>query len=158
MSNKEIIRDLKASELVAECTHCEEEFRLSDSLLFDGLGKFPEAAEQRKQEMKGELGERLAELKKRKISVAGSEQKAVEVGIGKIIEKVLPAYKDFNYPLSDCRALFEPIDLIVFSGASKMNVDSITFLEIKTGESRLNKHQRIIRDAIKDKQVKYEEV
>lgn len=158
LGNDAVISELKSSNLVAECPHCSKEFELSKAILFDGLGKFPDIAEQKRKQLLEELEERIDDLKKRKISVAGAEKKAVEVGVGKIIEKVLPAYRDFKLPLSDCRPLFEPVDLIVFNGASKMEVDSITFLEIKTGESRLNKHQKIIRDAIEDKKLKYEEV
>ena len=73
-----------------------------------------------------------------------------------IIEKVIPAYKNFNLPLSDCRFLAELIDMVVFNGASDMKVNSITFMDIKTGNSNLNKHQRQIRDAIKDNEVKFE--
>ena len=44
----------------------------------------------------------------------------------------------------------------ILSYSSK--VDSLTFLEIKSGNARLNKPQRLIRDAIKDERVSYEEV
>ncbi len=158
LGNAEIISELKSSNLVAECPHCSEEFELSKAILFDGLGKFPDIAEQKRKQLLEELKERIEELKKRKISVAGAEKKAVEVGVGKIIEKIVPAYRDFKLQACDCRPLFEPIDMIVFSGASRLLVDSITFLEIKTGESKLNKHQRLIRDAVDDKKLAYEEV
>lgn len=126
--------------------------------MFDGRGQFPDIAQKKREQMLLELNERMEKLKKRKISVEGAEKKAIEVNIGKIIEKVVPAYKDFRMPLNDCRALFEPIDLIVFNGASKSMVDYITFLEIKTGEARLNQHQKAIKHAIDDKKVTYEEV
>ena len=83
----------------------------------------------------------------------GAEKKAIEVGFGKIIEKIIHLHKDFNIPLEDCRFLAEPLDVIVFNGSSKNNVDHITFMEIKTGKSPLNKHQRMIRDAIQDHNV-----
>ena len=79
----------------------------------------------------------------------------MEVGIGKIMEKIIPAHKEFKMPLTDCRPLFEPVDFIVFNGMSKMKIDSVTFLEIKTGGSQLNKHERMIRDAIDDKRLLY---
>lgn len=96
-------------------------------------------------------------LKKRQIGAdEGAEKKAIEIGIGKIIEKVLPAYKNFKLPLADCRFLSEPIDMIVFEGASENKINHITFLDVKTGNASLNKHQRQVRDAIKDHQVKSE--
>jgi hypothetical protein len=103
LGNTEIINELKNSNLVAECPHCSEVFELSKAILFDGMGKFPDIAEQKRKQLLDELNERIEELKNRKISVAGAEKKAVEVGVGKIIEKVLPAYRDFKLPLSDCR-------------------------------------------------------
>jgi len=57
--------------------------------------------------------------------------------------------------LSDCRPLFEPIDMVVFNGATSNHVNSITFLEVKTGNARLNEHQRMVRDAIIDKKVSF---
>jgi predicted Holliday junction resolvase-like endonuclease len=158
LGNADIIEQLKKSDLLATCSHCGGEFDLAKAILFDGLGEYPDIAEQKKQQLLTGLEERLNELKKREISAEGAEKKAIEVGIGKIIEKVVPAYKHFNVPLPDCRPLFEPIDLIVFNGATKSNVDSITFLEIKTGASRLNTHQKAVKHAIEDKKVRYEEV
>jgi predicted Holliday junction resolvase-like endonuclease len=106
-----------------------------------------------------ELQTRLDELKKRKISAgAGAEQKAIEVGIGKIIEKVMPAYQNFGLPICDCRPLFEPIDMIIFNGLSKASVDSITFMEVKTGKSRLNEHQRIVKEAVTEGKVGFQVV
>ena len=67
-------------------------------------------------------------------------------------------HKKFNIPLEDCRFLAEPLDVIVFNGAAANNVDHITFMEIKSEKARLNKHQRMIRDAIKDNNVKVEAI
>ncbi len=46
--------------------------------------------------------------------------------------------------------------MIVFEGASENKINHITFLDVKTGNASLNKHQRQVRDAIKDHQVKSE--
>jgi predicted Holliday junction resolvase-like endonuclease len=122
--------------------------------LFDGRSAFPEVAETKRQEMLEELAQRMNEFKKRKLSAgAGAEKKAIEVGIGKIIEKIIPAYKEFKMPIFDCRPIFEPVDFIVFKGLSDMNIDSVTFLEVKTGGATLNKHERMIRDAVEGKKV-----
>jgi len=124
--------------------------------LFDGRGMFPESAETIRQDMLEALKERREKLEKRKVSAdTGAEKKAIEVGIGKIIEKIVPAYKKFGIPLCDCRPMFEPVDFIVFNGLSKMKVDSVTFLEIKTGSSRLNRRERLVRDAIGDGKLVY---
>jgi len=156
LNQTRLIRELNSSDLFAECSNCGKEFKLADAILFDGRGAFPEIAEDRRREMLEKLKLQMEELKKRKISAdVGAEQKAIEVGIGKIIEKIVPAYMKFKIPLCDCRPLFEPIDFLVFNGMSKMKVDSVTFLEIKTGIAGLNRHERMVRDAINDKKLTY---
>lgn len=158
MKKSEIIKSLRSSRLIAECPICGEEFRLSDAIMFDAFGKFPPIAEQKRKEMMEELRERLNALKKRKISALDAEKKAIEIGIGKIFEKIAPAYKTFKIPCTDCRLLFEPIDLIVFKGLTNKKVEHITFLDIKTGESGLNRHQKMIKDAVYNKKVEFKEV
>lgn len=152
-----LIKNLQNSNLFAGCPYCGDEFQLSEAILFDGTRNFPDPAEKIRREWQKGLEEKLALLQKRQIMAdEGAEKKAIEVGIGKIIEKVLPAYKNFNMPLADCRFLSEPIDMIVFEGASENKINHITFMDIKTGNATLNKHQRQIRDAVKDHQVKCE--
>lgn len=153
------IKVLQKSKLYAECPNCGEEFSLAKALLFDGKGKFPDAAEMRRLELENELKERLTELtEKREKAQSRSEKGAVSVGIGKIIEKILPAHKNFTITSSDCRFLGEPIDMIVFDGVSENKIKHITFLDVKTGEASLNKHQRLVRDAVQDHNVEWKVV
>jgi predicted Holliday junction resolvase-like endonuclease len=158
MDNNQLINELKAiPDLYGTCSYCHETFKIADATLFDGLCKsFPTIAKEICKQYEHQLKERADSLLKRKLSVKGAEQKAIDVGFGKIVEKVVPAYKNFPFSLCECRALFEPIDMIIFNGLSNLKVDSITFLEIKSGESDLNKHQRRIRDAVKEKNVHLE--
>jgi len=150
-----LIKNLQKSELFAQCPHCYQEFTLSKSIMFDGRSKFPSEAEEKRQEYQSELNQRLTDLKNRKIKAdTGAEKTAIAVGIGKNIEKVLPAYKNFDKALPDCRFLADPIDMIVFEGASNLKVNHITFMDIKTGNARLNGHQKMIRDAIEDNDVR----
>jgi len=152
-----LIQTLHKSSFFAQCPRCGDEFSLSESVLFDGRQEFPTDAERIRQQWQKDLQKKIVLLKKRQIMAdEGAEKKAIEVGIGKIIEKVLPAYKNFKMPLADCRFLSEPIDMIVFDGACDLKINQITFLDIKTGNAELNKHQRQIRDAVKDHQVKCE--
>lgn len=156
MNPSELIHQLRSVDLYAECDYCDEEFRLSEALIFDGCGSFPEVAEAKRAEMLNELTLRTEALKKKRASAdAGAEKKAIEVGIGKVIEKIAPAYAKFGIPLGDCRPLFEPIDLIVFNGLSRMKVDSVTFLEIKTGKASLSQRERMVRDAVNSKKLAY---
>ena len=150
------ISKLQNSKLIAQCPHCDEEFSLSMALLFDGRGKFPEKAEKVRLEWEDEIKERIADLAKlQKQAKTKPEKAAVAVGIGKIIEKILPAHKNFKMIPADCRFLAEPIDMLVFDGLSQNKIKHITFMDIKTGHAKLNTHQKRIRDAINDNSVEW---
>ena len=155
IDTSKLIENLKKSSLIAECPYCNEEFKLSTSLLFDGRENFPSKAEEKKQELLEELKLRSDDLAKRQKRATKSENIAISVGIGKIIEKILPAHKNFPLIPADCRFLAEPIDMIVFDGVSKNKIKNITFLDVKTGKASLNTHQKQIRDAILDHDVKW---
>lgn len=153
---QELIEAMRGSRLHAECVHCGEEFKLADSLLFDGRGSFPPPAQEQRERLEEELRGRRKDLVERKSTLAHeSEKRTVAVGLGKIVEKVLPAHQDFGMPVPDCRFLAEPIDMMVFHGASQDRINSITFMEIKTGSSKLNAHQQQVRDAVADGAVKW---
>ena len=159
-----MIKQLKNSSLVGSCPNCNGEFQLAKLDLFDGTKKLPEHAELVKGELLHDLEERdldliqrIKNLETRKVRAqTGSEKKAIEVGMGKIMEKVLPYYKDFTIPLADCRFLAEPIDAVIFEGASKQKIKKISFLEIKTGDATLNGHQKMVKKAIENKNVRAE--
>jgi len=123
-------------------------------LLFDGTKSFPTEAETVRLTLLEAFKEREEQLKKRKLSAdVEAEKKAIEVGFGKMIEKFIPAYKNLNLQFAECRPLFDPIDLIVFDGLLNRDVNHVSFLEVKSGNSTLNKHQKLIRDAVLDKRV-----
>lgn len=152
----DFISTLQKSRLYAQCTSCRHEFKLSDALLFDGRASFPAPAQERRQEMESELDNGFADLVRRKEkALAASETAAASIGVGKIVEKVFFTHKDFSIDPSDCRFLAEPVDVIAFNGVAQNRVDSITFMEVKTGGARLNAHQKQIRDAVEDKKVKW---
>ena len=156
MNTAELIQNLKQSNLYAECSHCEGEFKLSDAILFDGTKPFPPKALEAQKALKEELKGRQEELKKRKKLVTEKAQITTKaVNVGKNLEKVLPTMEDFKWELPDCRFLGDPIDLIIFNGFSRSKVDSISFIEVKSGGARLNPHQKSIKDAIEDKKVSY---
>jgi len=155
MNTQELIQKLKQSNLYAECP-CGGEFKLSDTILFDGTKPFPPEALETQKQLKEELEERKKDLEKRKkLATEKALITTKSVNIGKNLEKVLPTMKDFRYPIPECRFLGDPIDLITFNGLCKNKIESISFIEIKTGKARLNKHQRCVRDAIEDKKLSY---
>lgn len=80
---------------------------------------------------------------------------------GQATEHLAPLImSDLN--IKDFRFVGNPIDYIVFSGASDVTdntpdtqFEKIILLEIKSGKSRLNKVQRRIRDAVKNGNVEF---
>ena len=153
----DLISSIQNSGLGAECPECEKISPLSSWTLFDGTKPFPTDAEQKRREMEKEHQLLREELEKKIKNIGRSKISAVGTGTGNITETIIPAMKKFGFSIEDCRFLAKPIDYIIFDGASKGKVDHITFMDIKTGKSAaLSPHQKKIRDAVKDNNVKSE--
>ena len=106
--------------------------------------------------LKEQLKERIEDLKKRrKLATEKAQITTKAVNIGKNLEKVLPIMKDFRWSIPDSKFLGDPFDLIVFNGLSVNKLESIDFIEVKSGKARLNEHQKMIRDAIEEHKVSY---
>ena len=155
----DLIAVLQKSDLTAKCPRCNEASKLSEFLMWDGTAEHPDKAKKIIDLHEKGLEEANDDLDKKEIrSDEGAEQKAIDVGFGKTIEKLIHLHKEFKFPLADCRFLAEPIDVIIFEGSAKNSVDHITFMEIKSGKARLNSHQKMVRDAINDQNVIVEEL
>lgn len=155
MSIQNIIDSLKKSDLYAECP-CGAEHKLSDLLLFDGTKPFPPEVEEVQEQYEEELRKRNAKLEKnKKLTTEKATITTRSVNIGKNLEKILPIMEDFKWQLPDCRFLGDPIDLLTFNGLSVNKIDSISFIEVKSGKARLNKHQKLVKEAVEDNRVKY---
>ena len=156
MRASEIIDKLKNSDLYAECP-CGGEFQLSDVILFDGTKPFPPEVKVVQERYEEELKQREEDLEKsKKLATERATITTTAVNIGKILEKVLPTMDDFRWALPDCRFLGDPIDLVTFNGCCQNKIESISFIEVKSGKAKLNKNQRLVKDAVQDKNVLYE--
>ena len=156
MRTDEIIEKLKNSDLYAECP-CGGEFKLSDVILFDGTKPFPPEVKEVQERYEGELKQREKDLEKsKKLATERATITTTAVNIGKSLEKILPTMNDFKWNIPDCRFLGDPIDLLTFNGCCQNKIESISFIEIKSGKARLNKNQKHVRDAVQDKKVLYE--
>lgn len=103
-----------------------------------------------------ELDERQEELKDKINNATKKAQVTTKaVNIGKNLEKILPTMADFKWVVPDSRFLGDPIDLLTFNGLSQNNVESLSFIEVKSGSARLSNRQKSIRDAIQDHKVSY---
>ena len=156
MKTEDIINKLKNSNLYAECS-CGGEFKLSDVLLFDGTKPFPPEVKEVQERYEEELKQREEGLEKSKqLATVRATITTTAVNIGKSLEKVLPSMDDFRWKIPDCRFLGDPIDLVTFNGCCQNKIESISFIEVKSGKAQLNKNQRRVRDAVQDKKVIYE--
>ena len=63
--------------------------------------------------------------------------------------------EDFRWSLPDCRFLGDPIDLLTFNGLSENKIESVSFIEVKSGRARLNPHQKQVKEAVEDNRVRY---
>lgn len=78
--------------------------------------------------------------------------------VGKFIERFIPFLQNIPYQPSDMHFLGSPIDYIVFEGLHEDKVNRVTFLEVKTGDSKLTKREESLKWAIQNKKVAWEEV
>lgn len=78
------------------------------------------------------------------------QAKSSQVKTGQIVEQLVGFLDDFPYPDDEIKALYQPLDLIVF------REDEIVFVEIKSGEAQLSEKQRKLRDLIEAKKVRFE--
>jgi predicted Holliday junction resolvase-like endonuclease len=81
-----------------------------------------------------------------------SQKKSSEVITGQIAEKLAPFLEHFKYNPQNSVFLGQPIDYLVFEK------DEIVFVEIKSGNARLSKKQKEIKDLIKNNKVNWKEI
>lgn len=154
--HQEIIKTLKAGNFYLECPNTNEAVAIKSLQLFDNDNFTEEAIEiyqQQLDEIKA-VKERLKKLKN--TGATKSETGAHAVNIGFILERLAPTMGTFRFTHNDCRSIFDPIDYVIFEGLSeKGRVDKIYFIDIKTGNARLNKRQKEIKAVINSKKVNF---
>ncbi len=78
--------------------------------------------------------------------------------VGKFIERFVPFLRKIPYEPSDMHFIGSPIDYIVFEGLHEDNVEKVIFVEVKTGESKLTKREKSLKEAIERKKVSWKEI
>ena len=76
---------------------------------------------------------------------------------GHFSEQLAPYLPDFKYAPNECRFLGKPIDLLVFKGMDKKEIDEVVFVEIKSGNAKLSPIERNLKKAIQEKKIRWEE-
>lgn len=157
-SSKALLVELARNKrLMGTCPACFDDFRLADADLFVIGDQPPDAALAAVSAMRRNIKERREEVvRRRELMTKRAELTAKAVNLGKMVEKIVPSFPSFTYPSGDCRALFEPIDYVVFSGLTKNAVvDALRFVDVKSGSARLTKTQRVIKYVVESGRVKF---
>jgi predicted Holliday junction resolvase-like endonuclease len=78
---------------------------------------------------------------------------------GVFSEQVAPFLPDFPKDLkaSEARFIGKPIDFVIFKGMDDQNITEVVFVEVKSGRSQLNTNEKKLRDAIREKRVRWHE-
>lgn len=87
-------------------------------------------------------------------SVASSRRSLV----GKFIERFVPFLSKIEYAPSDMHFMGQPVDYVVFDGLRNDKIEKVIFLEVKTGESKLTKREKSLKDTISKKKVYWKEI
>ncbi len=144
----ELIQSLTNSRVHATCPTCDEPFALARAGLFFSA-EFTPAAKRALARARAELAVRKAGLRARPMHVAeGSVRQASATNLGFILERIATTLPTFPLKSTECRSLFDPIDYVAFPGADSGAVESIHFVEIKSGRSKLTPRQKEIRDVV----------
>jgi len=99
--------------------------------------------------------------KKWQIELPKQRQEAIQrsraVLSGQFSEQLAPYLPGFTYSPTECSFIGKPIDFIVFKGADKKEIEEIIFVEVKSGDSRLNKQEKGLKKAVEEGNVRFEE-
>lgn len=82
-----------------------------------------------------------------------SDEGARRQMVGRVAELWAPYEEGFPGAIDEAHFLGAPIDFIVFDGLAEEEIDEIVFVEVKSGNGKLTKRERLIRDAVLDGRV-----
>lgn len=146
---RKLISYFERTRAKAVCPCCSVTINLAKADLFY-LDDFSPQAKELVAAWREDIKDREDDLKgwRRKISKS-SLVTTTAVNTGFILEKLCASLPSFPFTAGDCRALGDPIDLIIFEGLSRRRqVSRIIFADVKTGNARLNQRQKSIQAAI----------
>lgn len=76
---------------------------------------------------------------------------------GQFSEQLAPFLPDFDFKPTECRFIGKPIDFLVFKGMDEKDIKEIVFVEVKSGDSKLSRVEKKLKDVVKNKKVRWEE-
>lgn len=76
---------------------------------------------------------------------------------GHFSENLAPYLPDFPFLPTECRFIGKPIDFIAFNGADEKKINEIVFVEVKSGNAKLNAQEKALKETIDKKKVRFME-
>ena len=76
---------------------------------------------------------------------------------GQFAENLAPFLPKFPFLPTECKFLGKPIDLIVFKGMDEKDINEVVFVEVKSGNAKLNSQEKKLKETIEKKRVRWEE-
>lgn len=131
------------------CPECGEIYRLSElKLFYRGKVKHTWLDNLRTKEQKVERMEEKLEEEREQIKAQAQEKGRKQ--LPRLLRKCLPAICAHGYYPQDVKALFDPIDFVVFDGMNlKQNVRRVVLFDGPTADKRREKIQTSIKNVIK---------
>jgi len=83
-----------------------------------------------------------------------SQKKSSETRLGQISEHIVPFLSNCPYDPKNLHFLGNPVDYVCFD----FDQGSITFIEVKSGNSKPSKRQKIVKNIVKTGRVYYDEI
>ena len=69
---------------------------------------------------------------------------------GQFSEQLAPYLPNFPFNPSECKFIGKPVDFIVFHGLDEKNVTGVSFVEVKSGKSKLSGTEKSVKSAIEN--------
>ncbi len=76
---------------------------------------------------------------------------------GQFSEQLAPYLPDFPFNPTECKFIGKPVDFLVFHGLDEKNVTGVSFVEVKSGKSRLTSTENSVKDAVLNGKVNWAE-
>jgi predicted Holliday junction resolvase-like endonuclease len=76
---------------------------------------------------------------------------------GQVTEQIAPFLPGFPFDPAECKFIGSPIDFVVFQALDDPKNTSVVFVEVKTGQSKLNNNEKNLKEAIEKKRVSWHE-
>ncbi|MEK6915497.1 MAG: Holliday junction resolvase-like protein [Nanoarchaeota archaeon] len=74
---------------------------------------------------------------------------------GNFSEQLAPYLPNFPFNPSECKFIGKPVDFIVFHGLDEKNVTGVSFVEVKSGKSKLSGTEKSVKDSIEKGNVRW---